>query len=198
MESAEPSTFSLPRKTSRIRSPNIVPTHSFDAELWLPEKRNAVFSFFADARNLEAITPPWLNFAITTPEPIEIHKGSLIDYQLRIHGFPVRWQTEISGWNPPFGFVDKQLRGPYRQWIHTHTFEEKDGGTLCRDQVRYVVLGGRFIDWLIVRRDVARIFAYRREALLARFRKQPVSGPMPPHTRSFIGSDGITEPHPST
>jgi ligand-binding SRPBCC domain-containing protein len=133
-------------------------THTFKTELWLPEKRDAVFSFFADARNLEAITPPWLNFAIVTPEPIAMHTGARIDYQLCVHGFPVGWKTEISAWDPPYRFVDQQLRGPYQQWIHTHTFEERDGGTLCRDKVEYSVLGGRVINWLLVRRDVEKIF----------------------------------------
>lgn len=153
--------------------------HTFNTELWLPEKRETVFSFFADARNLEAITPPWLNFVIVTPEPILVHTGARIDYKLRLHGFPIRWKTEISAWEPPFRFVDKQLRGPYRQWIHTHTFEEKDGGTLCRDHVEYVVTGGRFINWLIVRRDVEKIFAYRQAALLARFHAQSISPRIP-------------------
>ncbi len=146
--------------------------HAFNAELWLPEKRDVVFSFFADARNLEAITPPWLSFAIVTPEPIDMHTGARIDYQLRVHGFPVRWKTEISIWDPPYRFVDKQLRGPYRRWVHTHTFEEKDGGTLCRDHVEYAVLGGRFINWFLVRRDVEKIFAHRQKFLRRRFPDQ--------------------------
>ena len=168
--------------------------HTFNAEIWLPEKRATVFSFFADARNLEAITPPWLKFAIVTPKPIVMYAGSQIDYQLRVHGFPVRWKTEISVWDPPFRFVDKQLRGPYRQWIHTHTFEEKDGGTLCRDHVEYAVTGGRFIDWLLVRRDVEKIFAYRQEAMLARYSSRSASRPNPSPARSVFGPDGCTEP----
>lgn len=144
--------------------------HTFKAELWLPEKRDVVFAFFADAGNLEAITPPWLSFRITTPEPIDMHAGARIDYQLRVHGLPVRWQTEISVWDPPYRFVDKQFRGPYRRWVHTHTFEEKDSGTLCRDHVEYAVPGGRIINWLLVRRDVEKIFAHRQAAMLSHFR----------------------------
>jgi len=168
--------------------------HTFEAELWLPEKRDTVFSFFADARNLEAITPPWLNFAIVTPEPIAMRVGAQIDYRLRVHRFPVTWTTEISAWEPPFRFVDKQLRGPYRQWIHTHTFEEKDGGTSCRDLVEYAVPGGRLINWLIVRRDVEQIFAYRKEALLARFPARSPSPSIPPHDRSLQNFRGYDEP----
>jgi ligand-binding SRPBCC domain-containing protein len=146
-------------------------THTFTTEVWLPEKRDVVFSFFADARNLEAITPPWVNFQILTPEPIVMRAGALIDYRLRVHGFPVSWKTEISVWEPPFRFVDQQLRGPYRKWIHTHTFEQQSSGTLCRDHVDYAVPGGHIINWLLVRRDVERIFAYRQEAMRGHFRE---------------------------
>jgi ligand-binding SRPBCC domain-containing protein len=137
----------------------------FTAELWLPLKPAEVFPFFSDAANLEAITPPWVNFKTLTPSPIEMRVGTLIDYQLKIHGIPVKWRTHIKVWEPPYRFVDEQLRGPYRQWIHEHTFVEKDGGTVCKDRVEYQVPGGWLIDKLFVRRDVERIFAYRRERI---------------------------------
>lgn len=98
-----------------------------------------------------------------------MHAGALIDYQIRIHGVPVRWRTEIAEWNPPTGFVDQQLRGPYRLWRHAHTFTEKDGGTQCDDRVEYAVPGGALINWLFVRRDVEKIFAYRAAALKKHF-----------------------------
>lgn len=145
-------------------------SHLYTSELWLPCARELVFPFFADARNLEMITPPWLRFRIITPTPIPMRVGARIDYRLRLHGFPVSWQTEITRWDPPFAFVDEQRRGPYRQWIHTHTFEEKDGGTLCRDHVAYAVPGGRLVNWLWVRREVEQIFAYRRRVLGKVFR----------------------------
>lgn len=147
-------------------------THLFETELWLPVAREKVFPFFADARNLEVITPPWLNFKILTPGEIPMRVGALIDYQIRIHGWPVCWQTKITEWNPPFSFRDEQLRGPYRLWRHTHTFEEKDGGdggTLCRDRVEYAVPGGALVNRLFVRRDVEKIFAYRAGALQKHF-----------------------------
>jgi ligand-binding SRPBCC domain-containing protein len=97
-----------------------------------------VFDFFADAVNLERITPPELNFHITTPQPIDIKKGALIDYELKLRGIPIRWKTEITQWNPPFDFVDTALKSPYKQWIHLHTFEEGDAGeTIMKDIVRY-------------------------------------------------------------
>lgn len=141
----------------------------FEAELWLPRRREEIFPFFADARNLEAITPPFLRFVVLTPAPIEMRAGTVIDYKLRIHGLPVRWRTLISAWEPPVRFVDEQVRGPYRQWIHEHTFEEREGGTLMRDRVRYRVPGGALIDRLFVRRDVERIFAFRRDTLMRHF-----------------------------
>lgn len=142
-----------------------MPIRELVSELWLPVPPDKLFPFFADAANLETLTPPWLRFRILTPPPIEMREGTLIDYRLRIHGVPIRWRTRISVWEPPRRFVDEQLRGPYRQWIHEHTFEPKDGGTLVRDHVRYAVLA----DWLLhrwfVRPDIERIFAYRSEVL---------------------------------
>ncbi|KAB2661082.1 MAG: SRPBCC family protein [Verrucomicrobia bacterium] len=141
----------------------------YECELWVPRPRSEVFEFFADAANLQAITPDWLDFRIETPLPIVMRAGALIDYRLKVHGIPLRWRTEILEWDPPNRFVDFQVRGPYRLWHHTHVFEDRDGGTLCRDRVRYNPPGGVLADRLLVRRDIARIFACRREALAARF-----------------------------
>ena len=127
-----------------------------------------VFPFFADARNLEAITPPLLRFSVVTPEPIEMGVGTLIQYRLRLHGVPVRWLTSIQVWDPPHRFVDVQVRGPYALWHHTHTFEPHDGGTVMRDVVRYAIgFGplGTLAHRAFVRRDVEAIFAFRRAAL---------------------------------
>lgn len=141
----------------------------FHDELWLPRSRDEVFPFFADAGNLCEITPPWVKFQVLTPAPIVMRPGTLIDYRIRVHGLPIRWRTEITEWNPPCHFVDVQLRGPYTLWRHTHTFEEKDGGTLCSDNVTYRPRGGAIIQRLFVRKDVERIFAYRRKRLLELF-----------------------------
>lgn len=141
----------------------------FQCELWLPLSPGELFPFFADAANLDAITPPWLHFHIATPRPIEMRAGALIDYKLRVRGMPLRWRTLIRDWNPPHSFVDEQLRGPYRQWIHRHTFEPRNGGTLARDIVHYAVPFDFIAHPLFVRRDIERIFAYRQEALRQRF-----------------------------
>jgi ligand-binding SRPBCC domain-containing protein len=138
---------------------------TFESELWLPHSLENVFAFFSEARNLQALTPPWLNFEVLTPTPIPMAPGTLIDYRIRIRGIPIRWRTEIIDWNPPHGFVDVQLSGPYKLWHHTHAFHARDGGTLCSDHVRYRPRGGALINWLFVRRDVEKIFRYRHERL---------------------------------
>lgn len=147
----------------------------FQAEQWLPRPVEEVFAFFSEARNLEILTPPWLRFEVLTPAPITMRPGTLIDYRIRVHGLPIRWRTEIIEWNPPQRFVDVQLRGPYTLWHHTHTFEQRDAGTLCRDQVRYRPRGGALMNWLFVRRDVSNIFGYRREKMIQIFRKNSMS-----------------------
>ena len=142
--------------------------HVFEAEQRLPLPIERVFAFFGDAANLDAITPPWLHFEVLTPSPVTMRPGTLLDYRLRLHGIPVRWQTEITEWDPPHRFVDRQLRGPYRQWIHTHTFQQIGDETVIRDHVEYAVPG-----WLLeplvhrwfVRPDVEKIFAYRTEKM---------------------------------
>lgn len=141
----------------------------FETELWLPRPLEEVFRFFAEARNLEALTPPWVGFEVLTPGPISMTCGTLIDYRIRVHGIPLRWRTEIAEWQPPHRFVDRQLRGPYTLWHHTHTFEERDGGTLCRDRVRYRPRGGALMNWLFVRRDVERIFRFREQRMTELF-----------------------------
>ena len=133
-------------------------------EQWLNLSREELFPFFADAGNLEAITPPWLGFRILTPRPIEMAAGTLIDYSLRLHGIPLRWRTKITRWNPPFDFVDEQLSGPYRLWRHLHEFETHGDRTLMRDTVDYALpLGplGQLAHWAWVRRDLDKIFDYR-------------------------------------
>jgi ligand-binding SRPBCC domain-containing protein len=131
----------------------------------LPHPRGRVFAFFADAGNLDLLTPPWLSFNILTPRPIQMRAGALIDYRLRLHGVPIRWRTRIAKWDPPFEFVDEQLRGPYSLWEHTHTFTEVDAGTRVEDRVRYRVPGGRLVHRLFVEPDLRKVFGYRVTAL---------------------------------
>jgi ligand-binding SRPBCC domain-containing protein len=144
-------------------------THVLQREQLLPGAPEEVFPFFADAFNLEAITPPLLRFHVVTPRPIEMRVGTLIQYRLRLHGVPVSWLTSIQAWQPPHRFVDVQVRGPYALWHHTHEFEAAgDGSTRMRDTVRYALGFGPFgalAARAFVHRDVAAIFDYRAEAV---------------------------------
>jgi ligand-binding SRPBCC domain-containing protein len=136
-------------------------TSVFETEQWFPLRPEEVFSFFSDALNLELITPPWLRFKVLTVSPIEMKEGTVIDYRLRLRGIPLRWQSQITVWEPPHRFVDQQRRGPYRLWVHEHTFVESEGGTLARDRVEYAVPGGALVQKLFVEPELKKIFAYR-------------------------------------
>jgi ligand-binding SRPBCC domain-containing protein len=146
-------------------------THLLERSQRIPAPPAEVFDFFAEARNLEEITPPWLHFRITqAPDPVQ--GGAEISYRLRLHGIPIRWVSRIEDWEPPHRFADTQISGPYRHWHHTHTVEADGEGVLMRDRVRYSLpLGpvGELAHRLLVRRDLDRIFDFRREAIERRF-----------------------------
>lgn len=130
----------------------------------LPE----VFEFFSQARNLEVLTPDWLRFEVLMPEPVRMCEGTVIDYRLRLHGLPLRWRSRIERWEPRRTFVDRQVHGPYRIWHHRHEFEVAGSGTIVRDIVHYAMPWGplgQLAHVLLVRRDLARIFDYRTEAV---------------------------------
>lgn len=142
--------------------------HILTRELTLDLPIERVFDFFADAGNLERITPPELNFQIITPQPIDINKGALIDYQLKLRGLPITWKTEISEWNPPHVFVDRALKSPYKQWIHRHAFTAlSQNQTLIEDKVKYRLplepLGD--LAHFFVRRELDYIFDFRQKAV---------------------------------
>ena len=149
--------------------------HLLERAQRVPVPADETFAVFADALNLEAITPPWLRFRVVTPGPIEMAPGALIEYRLRLHAMPVRWLTRIEVWEPGRRFVDVQVRGPYRLWHHTHSFEPVgESATMVRDTVRYALpLGpvGAVAHAAFVRRDLERIFDHRRAAVEAYFIK---------------------------
>jgi len=141
------------------------PSHELVAEQRFSRPPDQVFRFFADPANLEKLTPTFLHFRVLGATTPELREGTLIDYALRLHGIPVRWQSRIEAWNPDRVFVDRQTRGPYSLWHHTHEFEAVEGGTVVRDRVRYQLpfgaLGELLAGWL-VQRDLQAIFDYRR------------------------------------
>jgi ligand-binding SRPBCC domain-containing protein len=138
---------------------------TFDSHLYLPVPIDTVFPFFAEARNLELLTPPFLHFNIVTNAPIVMARGARIQYRLKLRGIPITWESEITAWEPPHRFVDEQVRGPYRLWKHQHTFVERDAGTDISDHVDYAVWGGSLMNSLLVAPDVKKIFEYRRSKI---------------------------------
>jgi len=147
-------------------------TYILFSEQWISRPIDEVFAFFADAHNLEEITPPWLSFAILSMSTASIQTGTIINYRLRLYGIPFHWRTEICEWNAPHCFVDEQTNGPYTQWRHTHRFEAHGSRTKMKDEVQYSLpfgVLGRIIHAVKVRRDVSRIFDYRRLQIDALF-----------------------------
>jgi ligand-binding SRPBCC domain-containing protein len=158
------------------------PVYRLHTRLWLPRPRPDVFAFFADARNLQRITPPFIAFRILGAPPA-MSAGTHIAYRIGLRGLPMTWHSEITVWDPPARFIDVQRRGPYATWEHTHEFEEREHGTLVVDTVRYTLRGpafaSRFINRAIVAPDLERIFAYRHEALQDAFDARGAARPAP-------------------
>jgi len=134
----------------------------------VPAPLGETFAFFADAANLGRITPPELGFSIATPPPIIMRAGTLIDYTIRLWGIPMRWRTRIAVWEPGVRFVDEQISGPYRSWIHTHRFTSVEGGTDIDDDVVYSLPFGMLgrMAAPIVGLQVRRIFRYRTKEVM--------------------------------
>ncbi len=142
-------------------------THVFRISMSMPLPREAMFAYFADAANLERITPPELRFRILTPYPIPMQEETLIDYRLRLFGVPLRWQARITDWEPPVGFVDEQARGLNRLWRHAHRFYDDGKGTIIEDTVHYRLPFAPLGDFFhpLVRPQLERIFRFRHSAV---------------------------------
>jgi len=146
----------------------------FRSEQFVQQPLEEVFKFFSQAENLQELTPPWLHFKILSVDPMPVRKGTLIRYSLRWRIFPIGWTTEIIEWDPPHGFVDVQLKGPYNLWHHEHRFVAEASGTRIIDEVQYALpFGwfGRMAHALKVNKDVRSIFEFRKDAIRKRFGK---------------------------
>ena len=143
-------------------------TFEINMKQYINKPLEVVFEFFSKPENLEMITPKSLSFNILTPTPIKMEKGSLIDYTIRLFGIPIHWRTLISDYEPPFRFVDQQIKGPYTFWHHTHTFKLVEGGVEIIDQVKYSLpLGwlGTLAHAIWVRKDLEKIFEHRKNVI---------------------------------
>lgn len=142
--------------------------HTFQTSTLIKRPVQEVFDFFSKAENLNEITPPMLKFKILSPLPIQMKKGTLIDYSIVLHGVPFKWKTEITEWNPGVSFVDEQLKGPYSIWRHRHVFIAEGEYTRMMDTVHYESPGWIFeplIDKFFVRKRVEEIFTFREKKL---------------------------------
>ena len=144
-------------------------TYNLEFEQFIDLPIEDVFDFFSKPENLSLITPPRLRFDILTPTPLEMKEGQLIDYSLKIlYLIKLHWRTLITDYQKPYKFIDQQIKGPYTLWHHTHIFEEKDGGTLIKDNLKYVIpFGwiGRAIHFIYIKHDINGIFQYRHKIL---------------------------------
>jgi len=153
-------------------------TFEINMKQYINKPLEVVFEFFSKPENLEMITPKSLSFNILTPTPIKMEKGSLIDYTIRLFGIPIHWRTLISDYEPPFRFVDQQIKGPYTFWHHTHTFRLVEGGVEIIDQVKYSLpLGwlGTLAHAIWVRKDLEKIFEYRKTVIQNYFEIKNIS-----------------------
>lgn len=152
------------------------PAHELLFEQWVPSPPEQVFPFFSDAHNLEQLTPDFLSFRVQSVSTPQLGEGTTIDYRLTLRGLPVRWRSVIEEWQPGRKFVDRQVRGPYALWHHTHEFEPARGGTILRDRVRFALPAGALGDVVaggFVRRDLEKIFAYRHARVAEKFGGAP-------------------------
>lgn len=153
----------------------------FEASQEVPTSLETVFAFFSDPGNLQRLTPPWLGFRILTPAPLPVGEGARYDYRISLRSLPLRWRTLIERWEPGVCFVDSQEKGPYALWRHIHTFETlPSGGTRLGDRVEYRlpfgILGRLALPF--VRREIQRIFDYRRSVISGLF--DPPLSAVPP------------------
>jgi ligand-binding SRPBCC domain-containing protein len=138
--------------------------HVLETRLWLARPRSQVFAFFADPTHLERVSPPSLRLRLLTPA-VPLAAGAVLDFRVAWLGLPLRWRAYIREFDPPYRFVDVQVRGPWARWEHRHRFLEEDGGTWMEDRVTYrMALGplGRAAYAALVHRQLRAAWAFRQ------------------------------------
>jgi ligand-binding SRPBCC domain-containing protein len=147
--------------------------YTLHSRQFVPKPLPEVFPFYADARNLQELTPKFLDFKILTETDLTMRAGLIIDYRIGLHGIPMKWRTEITAWEPMHRFIDEQRKGPYTLWRHEHTFVEENGGTWVIDRVDYDMIFGFMVEGVLVRPELKKIFGYRGERLQQLFNAGP-------------------------
>ena len=141
-------------------------------EQYIPRARKELFPYFSVESNLEELTPPTLCFKVLNKSTEKIHEGTELSYKLKIHGIPLDWTSKITHWNPVNGFIDTQVKGPYKKWHHEHIFQDLGDGCLMTDIITYQLpMGwlGEVVGSNWVRSDLKKIFDYRRKVIYERF-----------------------------
>ena len=144
----------------------------FEQKQIINNKLDYIFPFFSKPENLSTITPNWLKFKIKTKPPLVMKNNAKFDYVIKFFGVPMKWTTVITDYNPPFMFEGTQTKGPYKLWVHTHSFSEENGKTIMHDCVEYDLYGGPLkylINSLFVKKSINKIFAFRKEIIKKRF-----------------------------
>lgn len=161
-------TFKFPELKNALEEVCSHSYHELKMEQWIPKPIDEAFAFFKEAKNLEKITPDEMNFKVLNQSTENIQEGTVFNYSLLVHKFPMRWKSKITDWNPKSHFSDIQINGPYDYWFHRHDFEEKDGGTLIKDHVLYKVpfnIAGDLIVNRFIRNDLEKVFTYRQKKI---------------------------------
>jgi ligand-binding SRPBCC domain-containing protein len=141
--------------------------HVLEARIWLARPRSEVFAVFADPRNLVHLTPPRWRLRLLTPVK-QLTPGAILDFRVSWLGIPLRWRSYIREYDPPYRFVDVQVRGPLARWEHRHRFLDEGGGTWVEDRVTYrLPFGGlgRLAHAALVHGQLRALWAYRQRRL---------------------------------
>ncbi|MEZ5305957.1 MAG: SRPBCC family protein [Pyrinomonadaceae bacterium] len=135
-------------------------------ESFIKAKPEVVFGFHELPDAFERLVPPWENVRII--QKAEISKiGSKAILEQTLFGlFRQKWVAEHTVYEPPHLFVDVQVSGPFKVWMHHHRFVEFEGGTFLRDEIEFdpgFSIIGELGAKLLILPKIEKMFAYRHE-----------------------------------